>query len=169
MEQLAKFKRSSRMKSIAMDVLVRNLSINEVHELRQAFLELDKNRSGYLSIEEVAQALAEHDISMPPGKLKQLFTSLDFKKNGQVNYSDFIAGTLHSKVTIDEHMIQDAFRVLDTDSSGYITKENLLNTLMKQGNPLMVGHIDEIIKEVDLEKNGKISFAEFKHLLEVVS
>jgi hypothetical protein len=53
---------------------------------------------------------------------------------------------------------------MDSDDSGYISAENLKEML---GAELPEDEIDAIIKEVDLTKNGKISYSEFLAMWEI--
>jgi hypothetical protein len=53
---------------------------------------------------------------------------------------------------------------MDADDSGYISAENLKEML---GDEFPEDEIDAIIKEVDLTKNGKISYSEFLAMWEI--
>jgi Ca2+-binding EF-hand superfamily protein len=53
---------------------------------------------------------------------------------------------------------------MDSDDSGYISAENLKEML---GAEFPQDEIDAIIKEVDITKNGKISYSEFLAMWEI--
>jgi Ca2+-binding EF-hand superfamily protein len=53
---------------------------------------------------------------------------------------------------------------MDADDSGFISAENLKEML---GDEVPEDEIDAIIKEVDLTKNGKISYSEFLAMWEI--
>lgn len=57
----------------------------------------------------------------------------------------------------------EAFDRIDADDSGYISAENLTALL---GQEFPKEEIEAIIKEADLTKDGKISYAEFLALWE---
>lgn len=53
---------------------------------------------------------------------------------------------------------------MDSDDSGFISAENLKEML---GDEFPEDEIDAIIKEVDITKNGKISYSEFLAMWEI--
>lgn len=59
-------------------------------------------------------------------------------------------------------MLQAVFNQFDTDGSGVITKENIITAMNKIGHDITQQELDQIMKEHDIEKNGIISYAEFK-------
>lgn len=67
---------------------------------------------------------------------------------------------------LDEQWIWLAFKQFDVDNSGTITADNLQDAFSRLGRNYDKAAIREIIREVDIEKNGIISFDEFKIMLE---
>lgn len=78
---------------------------------------------------------------------------------------EFIAATLETRGDIEDEQILAAFDKLDTDNSGYISKDNLCTIL---GNTCSVQDCDTIVNdlvaEVDADKDGRISYDEFLQL-----
>jgi len=56
------------------------------------------------------------------------------------------------------------FNQFDTDGSGVITKENIVTAMQKIGHSITQEELDTIMKEHDIEKNGVISYKEFKYI-----
>ena len=54
------------------------------------------------------------------------------------------------------------FNQFDTDGSGVITKENIVTAMNKIGHSITQKELDVVMKEHDIEKNGVISYNEFK-------
>merc|ERR1712087_1009691 len=69
-----------------------------------------------------------------------------------------------SSGAIEEERIAEAFDRMDTDSSGFISPENLRQLL---GDKYTEEDIDNIMKNADENKDGKISFEEFKKIFKV--
>ena len=78
--------------------------------------------------------------------------------SGKIRYTEFLASTIEAQGAIDERRLAEAFDRLDSDDSGYITVQNLREML---GDDFPEAEIDEIIKESDITKDGKISYVEF--------
>jgi len=94
--------------------------------------------------------------------MDRLFDSMDIDQSGNVEFTEFIAAMLdHRKYDSDEEKIRMAFDSLDADKSGFIERNELANVLGSHNLEL----VDYIIGLVDINKDGKISFEEFKDLM----
>ena len=67
----------------------------------------------------------------------------------------------------DEGQMRSAFRLFDRDDNGFITQAELSAVMadLHGGEKLNPAEIEEIILEADMDKDGKISFSEFKKLM----
>lgn len=86
--------------------------------------------------------------------------------DGEISYSEFervMAAQLNRNYTTNE--LRSAFEHFDVDNSGYITAENLQEVLTNMGREFSIEDIEKMIKTVDEDGNGKISFEEFENLL----
>lgn len=83
--------------------------------------------------------------------------------SGRIRYTEFLAATIEARGAISEERLAEAFDRLDSDDSGYISAQNLTEIL---GQDFPVDEINSIIQEVDLTKDGLISYAEFLALWE---
>ena len=68
---------------------------------------------------------------------------------------------------LKQEKLYEAFSVFDKDNTGFIDRENIINVLkneMKEEDIEKV--VDDIIKNLDENKDGKISYKEFCSFLE---
>ena len=72
--------------------------------------------------------------------------------------------TLDVKQFLDDNKLQAMFNQFDTDGSGVITKENIVTAMQKIGHSITQQELDTIMTEHDIEKNGVISYKEFKYI-----
>jgi len=96
--------------------------------------------------------------------MQEIFDNVDIDSSGKIHYTEFLAATLEAQGHIEEERLAEAFDRLDSDDSGFITKANLRAIL---GTSYSKEKVDDLVKEVDIEKNGKISFEEFVALFRV--
>lgn len=131
-------------------------------------MKLDKDNSGTIEQEEFLSipAVASNPLAT---RLIEIF---DDDGNGTVDFEEFITGlnAFSSKGNKDEKL-RFAFKVYDIDRDGYLSNGELFIVLkMMVGNNLKDGQlqqiVDKTIMEADQDGDGKISFEEFKKLVE---
>ena len=60
-----------------------------------------------------------------------------------------------------EEEMNVAFKMFDKDKNGYIEREELKQMMTKLGEKLTDGEIDEMMKEADTDKDGRVNYNEF--------
>ena len=63
----------------------------------------------------------------------------------------------------EEEELKEAFNFLDIDGAGYITSHQLRYLMLKEG--LTNQEVDEMIKEIDEDNDGRIDFDEFNKIM----
>ena len=108
-------------------IYVQFLNQSETEDLRVEFEQIDKDHSGYISIEELAEALnASNGAVDRSDEVERIMKNLDYDKNDQINYTEFLAAT----ITIDKDMItkerRDAiFKQFDIENKDRITPNDI--------------------------------------------
>ncbi|CAI0435494.1 unnamed protein product [Linum tenue] len=93
-------------------------------------------------------------------KMKKLALKADVDKNGTIDYVEFITATMHRQRLEKEEHLFEAFQYFDKDGSGFITRDELRHAMSQYG----MGDedtINEILDDVDIDKDGKINYEEF--------
>jgi len=57
-------------------------------------MKYDTSNSGYLSLEELTEALRVTGFDLAKHEIEQIMKNADSKENGRIDYSEFIAATL---------------------------------------------------------------------------
>lgn len=162
--RLRQFSAMNKMKKLALRVIAKNLTEEEILGLKEMFKSMDTDNSGAISYQELKEGLKKHGSNLPEAQIRQLMEAADVDNSGTIDYEEFITATVHlNKVEKEEH-IYEAFRHFDTDNSGYITKDELKAALSDEHN-LEAGEVEKIIEEVDIDKDGKINYEEFSAMI----
>ncbi|KAL1972525.1 hypothetical protein VTN31DRAFT_6939 [Thermomyces dupontii] len=145
-----------------------NFDRDEVDRLRKRFMKLDKDGSGTIEREEF--------LSLPQVSSNPLATRMiaifDEDGGGDVDFQEFVSGlSAFSSKGNKEEKLHFAFKVYDIDRDGYISNGELFIVLkMMVGNNLkdvqLQQIVDKTIMEADKDRDGKISFEEFKQIVE---
>ncbi|XP_065636927.1 calcium-dependent protein kinase 29 isoform X2 [Quercus suber] len=158
--RMKQFRAMNKMKKLALKVIAENLSEEDIKGLKQMFNNMDTDKSGTITLEELKIGLTRLGSRLSETEIKQLMDAADVDKNGTIDYSEFITATMHRhKLEREEHLYK-AFKYFDQDDSGFITREELRKAMTQYG----MGDeatIDEVIEDVDTDKDGRINYDEF--------
>jgi len=155
---LKEFANTSAFRRACMAVMAWSLRAEEHAKVRDAFLDMDSNHDGVISLPELKKVLKDR-LHMEDNAIVEAFNALDVSGCQQLHYCDFLSAMVSSgPLPIDDNLLQQTFRRFDTDGSGHITKLNLQEVLGKT----FKGHeVDGLFSEADFNHDGQISFHEF--------
>ncbi|KAF9672063.1 hypothetical protein SADUNF_Sadunf11G0001600 [Salix dunnii] len=160
LSRMKQFRAMNKLKKLALKVIAENLSEEEIKGLKVMFTNMDTDKSGTITYEELKTGLARLGSKLSEAEVKQLMEAADVDGNGSIDYIEFISATMHRyKLERDEHLYK-AFQYFDKDSSGYITRDEL-ESAMKEYGMGDEATIKEIIAEVDADNDGRINYEEF--------
>lgn len=160
-ESLQKFAGASKFRKACMKMMALSLTIEQRSTVRAAFLEIDVDKAGTVTLTEFKTVL-QANLEITDEEVANIFNSLDSRCDQHVEYSDFLSAMVGSKIAIDGDLIRSAFRRFDVDNTGFISADNLRAVLGSCNR----GDIDKIMAEADaLCPDGKIDIEEFEAYL----
>ena len=148
-----------------MNILITMLQDEEIEDLREEFRKIDQDYTGMISPNELEESIRAMGKDITANEIKKIIGNVDYQENGKINYSEFLAATISARTVITTEMLWALFKHFDTDNSGFISPANIQESLEKSGKRISEAEINHILKEHDIEKNGKISFDEFKAMM----
>ena len=103
----------------------------------------------------------------PPDEYKIMMKSMDKDRNGVVTWEEFVTAASDKIALLNERNVIAAFKLLDSNNDGSVTKDELSKNFGANPNEKVDAAKEdlmwnEIIKGVDLNGDGKISWNEFK-------
>ncbi|KZV56512.1 hypothetical protein F511_22343 [Dorcoceras hygrometricum] len=159
--RLKQFSVMNRFKKKALRVIAEHLSIEEVEIMRDMFALMDTDRDGKVSYEELKAGLRKVGSQLAEPEIKLLMDVADVDGNGVLDYGEFVTVTIHlQRMENDEHF-RRAFMFFDRDGSGYIELDELREVLADESGEMDNDALNDIMLEVDTDKDGQISYDEF--------
>merc|ERR1711981_609704 len=136
-------------------------------DFRKNFNLFDKKRTGAIPIGDMGTVLRSLGQNPTEAELAALMEEVDKDKSGTIEFEEFIDLMARTNKTHEqmEEEIKNAFLTFDADGSGFITREELVETLTTMGDPVDEETINGMIAEADLDGDGKINYAEFTKIM----
>lgn len=149
----------------------RAVGSEEIDRLAKRFMKLDTDNSGAIDKDEF---LAIPGIGQNP-LARRVVDIFDENKGGDIDFKEFVTGlSVFSSAGSVDDKLKFLFKVYDIDNDGYISNGELFIVLR-----LMVADsltdvqlqelVDRTIMEGDSDGDGRLSFAEFKKIIESTS
>ncbi|XP_077388277.1 calcium-binding protein 2 isoform X1 [Festucalex cinctus] len=146
----------------------RELRPEEMDELREAFLEFDKNKDGYISHKDLGECM--RTMGYMPTEMELIELSQQIC-GGKVDFEDFVELMGPKMLAETADMIgvkelRDAFKEFDSNGDGQISLTELREAMKKlMGEQVTNREINEILRDVDLNGDGLVDFEEFVRMM----
>ena len=110
---------------LVLNYIAAQLPQKEISLLRKVFLEIDENKDGYLTVEELSEYFKKHDNNPHFEDIKEIIKYMDVDHNGQLAYNEFISACLSKSAANSREYLKFAFDYFDLNHDGKISKEEL--------------------------------------------
>nr|XP_046270237.1 calcium-binding protein 4 [Scatophagus argus] len=149
----------------------RELMPEELDELQEAFKEFDYDADGFIHYKDIADCMRTMGYMPTEMELIEIIQQIKMRWHGHVDFDDFCELMGPRMLAETAHMVglkelRCAFKQFDCDGDGKITMDELkegMKTLL--GEKLKKGELEEILADIDLNKDGNIDFDEFMMML----
>ncbi|XP_034528706.1 calcium-binding protein 5 isoform X1 [Ailuropoda melanoleuca] len=149
----------------------RPLGQDEIEELREAFLEFDKDKDGFISCKDLGNLMRTMGYMPTEMELTELGQQIHMNLGGRVDFDDFVELMTPKLLAETAGMIgvqemRDAFKEFDTNGDGEITLGELQQAMQRLlGEQLTPREISEVVQEADMNGDGTVDFEEFVKMM----
>ena len=170
LEALLLFKEYSLMRKLFCGVLSFTLLPNQMTTLRKDFHKLDVDGNGDISLTELKKVLLG---VLKESDLEDMFHAIRVRNStsNSIYWHDFLAAGISSVTDLDDRNYKLAFNRLDSNHTGYITFDNVMDLLGKDGlgkeNELQAMW-DEIVFTLKKANDSRIAYEDFVLLMKTV-
>ena len=146
--------------------MVENLTDETINQFHYLFDLFDKDSSGTITTKELGTVMRNLGQNPSEEELKQLIREVDLNGDGTIDFKEFLCLMVKKMDDSDiDQELQDAFKFFDGDKDGYITSLELRNAMNNLGDEYTPEEAEEMIKEGDLDNDGKINYDEFMKII----
>lgn len=115
------------------------------------FAQIDKDQSGSVDFEELAQALREYGLNISEERLALLLSEYDYDHSGSLQEDEF-----------QNLFVRCGFAMVDTDHSGSLNEQEIENVLRFMGiQDISLRKIKRMVAQYDMDGSGEIDEQEF--------
>ncbi|CAL1385083.1 unnamed protein product [Linum trigynum] len=163
--RLKQFSAMNKLKKRALRVVAEHLSVEEAAGIKEGFQVMDTSNNGKINIDELRIGLQKLGHQVTEADIQILMEAGDVDGDGYLDYGEFVTISVHlRKMGNDEHL-RKAFEFFDRNKNGHIEIEELREALADDLDANSEEVISAIIRDVDTDKDGKISYEEFAAMM----
>lgn len=164
LKNLSHFRATRKLQQATLEFIASQLiSAKETKFLREAFISLDSNGDGKLSVDELRQGYKNARVDLVD--IEKIIESCDGDGNGFIDYTEFLTATINWKKELSHERLEAVFKMFDKDGSGKIGLEEIKCLFGNDASDIDEFVWNDIIKEADLNGDGEIDLYEFKTLM----
>lgn len=140
---------------------------DKVQEYRQAFNLFDKDNDGIITTDKLGVLLRSLGHNPTELEISEMIEEIDHEGTGYVEFDDFLEVVMTKDLDEEDHelALKEAFKMFDRDGNGYIDADELRLCMMNLGEKLTLDEVEEMIREVDVDYDGRMNYEEFVKLM----
>jgi serine/threonine protein kinase len=143
--------------------LERKLTEEDVADLKETFSLFDKDGGGTISADELQSVMKKLGTNLSRAEVSDLIKQVDVNNDKEIDFDEFLS--MMKKMPDTDKELENAFKVFDADGGGTTSKAELNRIMRKFGQVLSEAELDAVMKEVDVDGDGDITFKEFKQAM----
>ena len=146
------------------------MSSNQIHlqderrKLMKEILDLyDPQNEGFVKSEDTPKILQAMGRTLEENEVQNFLKSADPENTGKISKENFLT-TMEALFSLNNDGVNellDAFKVFDVNNTGKISVKNFKKVLVDVGKNFTEAEADDIIKYINVDKDGNINIEEF--------
>ena len=156
---------NNKLEELFLAYIIHNIPRDkEAKSAIKLFKLVNENKDGKLQKKELKKTLLNFvtESFLIQNDFDDKFEMMDGNNKGYINYEEFLRACLNRKKILTDKILHYAFNYFDNDKCGFIKKNKMKKIF---GNRIDNYAIQIIFDDIDLDKDGKINFEDFKNLL----
>ncbi|XP_062134111.1 neo-calmodulin-like [Drosophila sulfurigaster albostrigata] len=133
-----------------------------MQEIRAAFQIFDPHNTGKITSEQMGKVMQNLGHFPTEAELYDMIDEIDLDGDGEIDFYEFLHMMIrHSESLTKDENLMVAFKLFDRDDDGFISPLELRNVMYNLGERCTEEEFNDMMKEIDFDNDGKLSFQEF--------
>ena len=172
---IKKYDTKNKLQTLCFSYFVHNYpNQDDIILINRVFSKFNTSNNGQLTEEELRKGLMKYLFKGKKNKdaaekeANSIFIKLDDNKNGYIECEEFIRAGIDKKLLKSKKVLRFTFDFLDEDRNGEISIEELKEVFRNEGDyndDEYDKNMIELVKSIDTDLNGRISFDEFYNMM----
>ena len=172
---IKKYDTKNKLQTLCFSYFVHNYpNQDDIILINKVFSKFNTSNNGQLTEEELRKGLMKYLFKGKKNKdaaekeANSIFIKLDDNKNGYIECEEFIRAGIDKKLLKSKKVLRFTFDFLDKDRNGEISIEELKEVFRNEGDyndDEYDKNMIELVKSIDTDLNGRISFDEFYNMM----
>ena len=137
---------------------------DERRKLMKEILDLyDPNNEGFVNSKDTSKILQAMGRTLEEDDEQNFLQAADPENTGKISKDNFLTTVeaLYSLSKDNVNELMEAFKMYDINNTGKISAKNLKKILVKIGQGFSEEEADDVIKYINVDKEGNIDYADF--------
>ena len=168
---LEKYKSDNIIKCAVLAYLVhQNSNIQSCIDASKLFNSLDENHDGKLQKDELKNGYIKYfnlSEQQAINKVNYIFKNIDTDNNGMLESEEFIRACINPNIFASQNYLKVAFNYFDKEGDGSISLTEIEEKFFKSSKQTSdtKAKLQAMFNEIDINKDGFISFEEFSYMV----
>ncbi|XP_063428905.1 calmodulin-beta-like [Mytilus trossulus] len=139
-----------------------NLSEETIAEFKEAFGLFDKDKNGQITSAELGTVMRSLGQNPTNADITEMIQEVDSDGSGTINFDEFkkmMGKKMENSDPVED--LREAFKIFDKNNDGKIDPNELKKVMVNIGEKLTDEEANEMIKEADVDGDGKVNYEEF--------
>ena len=165
LDNLKNYQNITILQKIALAYLIHNYpQMKDIINASKLFNKIDEDDDGIINKKELLEGLKlKFNLDAKEEDVDQIFKNIDLNNNGYIDYEEFVTAAVNKRKFMNKNVLMLAFNFFDKNKSGEITFDEIQEIFKSSAVDKSKIHksLEKIMKEVDLNMDGNITFDEF--------
>lgn len=164
LKSLRNFSNESLFTKACLNLLAHNIKLKPNNMIKQDFFWMDEKNNGMISKDELKNSFDKSNVEISDAEVKKIIEAIDLSGDNHITYSEFCLAAMDKSELLSSKNVKILFKIIDNNNDGYVTKDDIIREFWKVCNsPSFNSKL--IFKDAGLTKNSKITFDDFKQML----